>query len=672
MSIKVSLDILNQKGTPAFYSDVFANRPAFGFAGRVFISTDTGAIYEDTGSAWVLIADATGVVTTPNLQSVTTVGNSTTNGLVVTSGNLAIGTATAGAPLDIHATGTNAQFNGTGTNNAYLQFQNAGTNKWRIGNTYSAGANLFHIYNNSAANNALTIDSSNAATFIGNLTASSIIKSSGTSSQFLKADGSVDSNSYITLGSLSATSPVQYNNTTGVISILQAGASQSGYLTSTNWNTFNNKQGALTLTTTGTSGAATLIGNTLNIPQYSGGGMAIGGSITSATAGSVLYVGASGVLAQDNSNFYYDYTNIRIGLGTTSPQQILSINNPFSSAGTLYPIVISQNAGVELGGVYSVADAVTSPIAAGLAFKVYVQNSGLIEKLRITNAGLVGINTTTIGSQFQVNGNVALGYSTSTAAPTNGLAVSGNAGFGTNTPGYTAASRQVVAINGGSAAAQGSILAFMQAGVNKGYLFSIQNDIELWCESGEVRIGNNAASNIVLKTNNTDRLIVGSTGNIGIGTATIGSKLQVNGNAAIGYSSSTAAPTNGLAVSGKILVGTTTDNGQGTLQNTNQTFTGGLGIGGLTFSTNTTATVNTSFYFFNGGAGITLTMPDTNGQSMVYYIKNYSASALTIGRTGSNTFIAVGTIVTTTSLTLASGASATLLGNGTTNYIQLL
>ena len=30
-------------------------------------------------------------------------------------------------------------------------------------------------------------------------------------------------------------------------------------------------QGQLTLTTTGTSGAATLVGNTLNIPQYSGG-----------------------------------------------------------------------------------------------------------------------------------------------------------------------------------------------------------------------------------------------------------------------------------------------------------------------------------------------------------------------------------------------------------------
>lgn len=44
---------------------------------------------------------------------------------------------------------------------------------------------------------------------------------------------------------------------------------------------FAGKQGTLTLTTTGTSGASTLIGNTLNIPQYSGGGGGTpGGSTT--------------------------------------------------------------------------------------------------------------------------------------------------------------------------------------------------------------------------------------------------------------------------------------------------------------------------------------------------------------------------------------------------------
>jgi len=49
---------------------------------------------------------------------------------------------------------------------------------------------------------------------------------------------------------------------------------------------WNAKQDELTLTTTGSSGAATLIGNTLNIPQYSGGGSVSG--VTEVTATSPL------------------------------------------------------------------------------------------------------------------------------------------------------------------------------------------------------------------------------------------------------------------------------------------------------------------------------------------------------------------------------------------------
>jgi len=182
--MRVHYEILNQKGTPAFYSDTYTNRPTYGFAGRVFISTDTGQIFEDTGSAWSLIADAG--VGGGTLGSVCANGNSTSAGIIITAGGLSsnsitntslttgsiifadggglesqnntklywdntnfrlgIGNNSPGAPLDIHATGTNAHFNGTGTNNAYLVFQNAGTSKWRIGNTYSAGANSFDIY----------------------------------------------------------------------------------------------------------------------------------------------------------------------------------------------------------------------------------------------------------------------------------------------------------------------------------------------------------------------------------------------------------------------------------------------------------------------------------------------------------------------------------------------
>lgn len=44
----------------------------------------------------------------------------------------------------------------------------------------------------------------------------------------------------------------------------------------------------------------------------------IGGQITSGTAGSVLYVGTNGLFQQSNSKFFYDSTNVKLGLGLNS------------------------------------------------------------------------------------------------------------------------------------------------------------------------------------------------------------------------------------------------------------------------------------------------------------------------------------------------------------------
>jgi len=52
--------VTNQKGSPALYSDVLANRPAAGFIGRLFISTDTLEIYRDNGTTWDLISGGGG------------------------------------------------------------------------------------------------------------------------------------------------------------------------------------------------------------------------------------------------------------------------------------------------------------------------------------------------------------------------------------------------------------------------------------------------------------------------------------------------------------------------------------------------------------------------------------------------------------------------------------
>lgn len=64
-------------------------------------------------------------------------------------------------------------------------------------------------------------------------------------------------------------------------------------------------------------------------------GMSIGGSITSATQGSVLFAGASGVLAQDNTNFFWDDTNNRLGLGNASPSYTLDITGTLRTTSTI-------------------------------------------------------------------------------------------------------------------------------------------------------------------------------------------------------------------------------------------------------------------------------------------------------------------------------------------------
>ena len=119
------------------------------------------------------------------------------------------------------------------------------------------GTNEIVIGYNAIGNGSNTATFGNTSTtanyFTGSINGGSFVKSGGTSSQFLKADGSVDSSTYylasnpsafIALTSLSATAPLSYSNTTGVFSISQATTSTDGYLSSTDWNTFYNKQTA--------------------------------------------------------------------------------------------------------------------------------------------------------------------------------------------------------------------------------------------------------------------------------------------------------------------------------------------------------------------------------------------------------------------------------------------
>lgn len=77
--------------------------------------------------------------------------------------------------------------------------------------------------------------------------------------------------------------------------------------------------GTTTLVTVGTIATGTWNATTIAVGK---GGT---GTSTAFTTGSVVYAGASGVYSQDNSNFFWDATNHRLGLGTTSPNQQLEL-----------------------------------------------------------------------------------------------------------------------------------------------------------------------------------------------------------------------------------------------------------------------------------------------------------------------------------------------------------
>jgi hypothetical protein len=177
-------------------------------------------------------------------------------------------------------------------------------------------------------------DNVNTVQVNGSIIATSLKKSGGIATEFLKADGSVDSNlyyldsnpdNYIPLTAISSTAfGLTYTNTTGVISltagfeiptttdttnwdisylnritsataplsittnvisISQASGSVNGYLSNTDWNTFNNKT-SNTGTVTSVSGTGTVSGLTLTGTVTTTGSLTLGGTL-SLTSGNV-------------------------------------------------------------------------------------------------------------------------------------------------------------------------------------------------------------------------------------------------------------------------------------------------------------------------------------------------------------------------------------------------
>jgi predicted regulator of Ras-like GTPase activity (Roadblock/LC7/MglB family) len=231
----IDLSILNQRQTPAFYASSLATRPAFGFAGRIFIDTDSPStgLYRDTGAAWVQIADP-GAGTTGTLQQVTTNGNTTNQGLIVTAGTLST------VPDLIYNTGNGVD--------------------WYIKNIPN-----------------------------------------------------------------------------GPILRLKAHGTQGGYA---------NRRGALGWKDNNGNDADILAWDDNTTTFYKP-------SYFQVTQGSVLFAGASGLLSQDNANFFWDDTNNHLGINTNTPACALDVNHngtlvaKFNNTTTTSTLLAFENAGNE-------------------------------------------------------------------------------------------------------------------------------------------------------------------------------------------------------------------------------------------------------------------------------------------------------------------------------------
>ena len=296
--------------------------------------------------------------------------------------------------------------------------------------THSSGSGIALNITKSGNGEGLYINktsgSGNAATIIGTLNATTLVKSGGTSSQFLKADGSVDGNTYAlvsdlngyvptsrtltingtsfdlsanrswsvgTVTAVTASAPLSSSGgTTPNITISQASTSTNGFLSSTDWNTFNGKQAQLNGTgfvrfsgttpsyITGTSSQFVKADGSLDNNTYATTGSLsgylplTGGTLTGSLAG-------TGAAFSDVNAVTLSNADSRIRGGTTAGRLLLA-----NSGTTSYAII------------YGSAHATTPN-----TFSVFNDNT---ESFRLSNTGAATFYNSLNGTSLSMSGGI--------------------------------------------------------------------------------------------------------------------------------------------------------------------------------------------------------------------------------------------------------------------------
>ena len=239
-----------------------------------------------------------------------------------------------------------------------------------------------------------------------------------------------------------------------------------------------------------------------------------------------------------NSNTYFPSgiwnSSGNVGIGTTSPWGLLSVN----------------------------------PNALGSGVPSFVIGSSTATNFIVTNGGNVGIGTAAPTYKFQV---VGPGTSQLNAMFENDgdQAILNFNAWGSQAwhSGSFAASRGRGTKSSPSYPLDGDNLFSMNMGGWRGTEMATDNGVRIAFQADGTWTSASTPGMVTFSVNDgttawnggSQSMVFRSTGNLGIGEASPGSKLSVSGGATIGASySTTAAPTNGLLVQGNVGIGTTT------------------------------------------------------------------------------------------------------------------
>jgi hypothetical protein len=227
-------------------------------------------------------------------------------------------------------------------------------------------------------------------------------------------------------------------------------------------------------------------------------------SLSYLTPGSVLFAGQGGTISQNNSNLFWDISNRRLGIGTSSPAYTLDINGTLrvSSTSTLADVLPLQDITYILG----------SPTLRWA--NIYAATGTFGSTITIGSDTIQGSATTTLFTGSNTNQLV--------------LGANGNVGIGTTAP-----SEKLTVTGGNILITDGdAIFSSGNAKVSQNGLF-ICHDIDCTLTAatptGVGIIINRSNPGIVVKNIGGPAAIFES-GNVGIGTTSPAYTLDVNGN----------------------------------------------------------------------------------------------------------------------------------------------